>query len=446
MRVGNDNNGSKNRNAKGYKKYGKSESSGITEIPDDIPRKHINESKRRLARFIKRIDDKRSGAEKIKLTPLSGIITIILILAIVFVAADLSSGGFLSTVNGKVASVFSRRLSEKFSVSTDAHNVFDFKAFEKGYIIVTENGISYVNSSGNISARQQLSYSSPSVEINGGRALIYDRGNTSYTLERDKSVNSQMTAEGNITDAAVSRRDNYAIAVTDESYQSVLYGLNASGKIIYRWNCPDGYITDVAITDSGGKAAVTVLDSENAVLSSKLYILDFEYDTAYAEFDYTDETVIGAKFISGKKVQVITDKKVYLIKGKEQTAVYDYGSSDIVFGEIGSDKYTAVITTDYSHDDKYTLAIFSNGGGLKSEASLSGKVRGLSSSKKSVAVLFSDKIETYSKRGKLVGCTRDINYYDDIVLNGNYIYLLSSENVKKYPAYGSPVNEEEVSR
>ena len=302
--------------------------------------------------------------------------------------------------------------------------------------MLTENGISYVKKSGDISSGQQLTYSSPSMEINKDRVVVYDRGNTSYLLMRNENLYSQQKTDERIIDFALSEKDNYAVAVRDQNAKSVLYGMDAKGKVIFQWNCPHGYITDVSITSSGGKVAVTVINAENAVLDSTVYILDFEYDSAYAQFDYKNETVLGAKFLTNRKIQVVTDKNVYLISGKEQKVVYEYGTADICFSDF-SEKYTAVITKDYSHDDYYLLSLFSKTGKLRYSVGINGKVRGLSVSDKSVAVLFADKTETYSKWGKLVGSAENINHFDDIVLNGNYIYVLSADTVRKYPAYGN---------
>ena len=90
------------------------------------------------------------------------------------------------------------------------------------------------------------------------------------------------------------------------------------------------------------------------------------------------------------------------------------------------------------------LSLFSKTGKLKYSVDINGKVRGLSVSDKSVAVLFSDKTETYSKRGKLVGSAENINHFVDIVLNGNYIYVLSTDTVRKYPAYGNVSDSDAV--
>lgn len=407
----------------------------ITEIPDDTKDKRRDERKRKMARFIKQLDSKRmkNGA---KLSPLAYSIIIVLIFIFVYIVADVSSGGFIYTVNGRFVSFFTDSSSRNFSVETNADTIYDFESFGNGFVLLTENGISYIKKSGNVSSSQQLTYSSPSMEINDGRVVIYDRGNTSYLLMRNENVYSQQKTDDRIIDFALSENDNYAVAVRDQNAKSVLYGMDEKGKVIFQWNCPHGYITDVAITSSGGKVAVTVVNAENAVLGSTVYVLDFEYDSAYAQFDYKDETVLGTKFLTNRKIQVVTDKNVYLISGKNQKVVYEYETADICFSDF-SEKYTAVITKDYSHDDFYTLSLFSKSGRLRYSVPVSGKVRGLSVSEKSVAILFADKTETYSKRGKLVGSAENINHYDDIVLNGNYIYVLSSDSVKKFPAYGN---------
>lgn len=414
----------------------------ITEIPDDSKGKRKDERKRKIARLIKKIDSERIK-DTVNLSPVSCAVIIALIFVFVYVIADLSSGGFLYTANGRFVSFLTSSSSQNFSVETNADTIYDFESYGNGFVMLTENGITYVKKSGSVSSSQQLTYSSPSLEINDKRAVVYDRGNNSYLLMRNENIYSQQKTDDRIIDFALSSKDNYAIAVRDKNAKSVLYGMDEKGKVIFQWNCPHGYITDVIITSSGGKVAVTVLNAENAVLGSTVYILDFEYDSAYAQFDYKNETVLGTKFLTDKKIQVVTDKNVYLISGKNQKVVYEYGTADICFSDF-NDKYSAVITKDYSHDDYYLLSLFSKSGKLKYSVPVTGKVRGLSVSDKSVSVLFSDKTETYSKWGKLVGSADEINHFDDIVLNGNYIYVLSTDAVLRYPAYGKVADSEPV--
>lgn len=412
----------------------KNNDNGIIEI-EEI-RKNAQDRKIKAKRAAKKIssvkNDRKNPVPRSML-----IIGVIVILVLVYVIADLSSGGFLSTVNGKFVSVLTSDASEKFSVSTSAENVYAFSSYKNGYVILTENGISFIDSDGDETARQQLTYSNPSLEMSGNRIIVFDRGNTSYSLFRNEALYSQMATDDDIIDGAVSKRNNYALAVRDDNAKCILYGFDGNGKVIYQWNCPDGYIADVVINPSGSKVAVTVINAENAVLSSKIYVLDFEYDSAYAEFAYNEEIVIGSEFLSGRKIQVITDKNVYLVSGKNQEAVYSYGSADICCSSVSSSRYTAVITNDHTHDDYYTLTVFSGTGKLRYSVPLSGKIVDVSASDKSISVLFDSKTETYSNRGKLVGLTEDINYNDEIILNGNYIFVLSSESVRRFSAYGA---------
>lgn len=407
---------------------------GISVIPDDSARKRNDENKRRFARGIKKLsNNNKNGA---RLSTFAYILIIIVIFLTVFIVADVSSGGELYTVKGKFVSFLSGGVSSEETVALDADTVFDFKSYRNGYIILTDNGISYVNSNGKVSSSQQVTYSSPAVEVDDYRVMIFDRSNTSYLLMRNETLYSQQKTDSRIVDAAVSSNDNYAIVVTDSDAKSVLYGMDGRGKVIYQWNCPQGYISDVAITESGNKVAATVVNSVNAVLCATVYILDFEYDSEYAVFEYADETVLGTKFLSSRQLQVVTDKAVYKITAKEQEKVYEFSTSDICYSDF-SDSFTAVIINDYSSDDLYHLVVFGNNGKLKFTVPVEGKVRSLSVSDKGISVLFADKIETYSKRGKLVGYVNGINHYDDIVLNGNYLYVLSSDSVKRFPAYGN---------
>ena len=408
---------------------------GIIEL--DEVRKSLQDGKIKAQRAAKKLSSIRNEDRQ----PISRgvlVIGIIVILLLVYVIADLSSGGILSIANGKVVSALTKNSSERFSVATDADNVYAFRSYGNGYVMLTENGITCINSSGNVSSRQQLTYSNPAFDIKGNRILVFDRGSDSYSLFRNGSFNSQMSADSDIIDGAVSKKENYALAVRDKNAKCILYGFNASGKIIYQWNCPDGFILDIVMNNSGSKVAVTVVNSKNAVLSSRVYILDFEYDSAYAEFEYNEEIVIGTEFLTNKRVQVVTDKNVYLIRSRDQKAVYSYGSADICFSAVSSsDKLTAIITNDHSHDDYYTLSVFGAGGKLKYSVPVTGKVMDVAVTDKSVAVLFDNKTETYSKWGKLAGCTQDINYNDEIVMNGNYLFVLSSESVRRFSAYGS---------
>lgn len=388
----------------------------------------------------KKPNKKKSRINKNK-APFSNSILILIVVAIlllVYIVTSASSGGFVSTVNGKMVAALTKSSTQDFDYSVNADTVSAFSAYNNGFVILTEDGIEFVGSDGSMISRQQYSYGSPMLVQRENRFMVYNLGDSSYSLMKNTSLYSQQSVNDDIINAAISSKNNYVIAVRNgDSAKSILYGFNGNGKLIYQWNCSVGYISDVVMNDSGSKAVVTVVNSVNAVLCSTVYILDFEYDTEYAKFEYTDEMVIGTKFLSNKKIQVVTDKKVYLISSKKQDTVYEYGSADIYYTNIAEGKYTAVVTKSYTLDDSYILSIFNKFGKLKASVELSGEVCGLDSSSKSIAVLFKDKTETYSSNGKLVGSTTGLHLSDDIVINGNYLYVLSSDSVKKYTAYGN---------
>ena len=365
------------------------------------------------------------------------ILSVVAVFLLVFLIANASTGGFVSTVNGKMVAALTKNSVEAFNYETDSDKVHAFTDYDNGFCVLTDNGIEFIDASGMLSSRQQLSYSNSMLVQRKNRFMIFDRNKSSYSLMKYNALYSQQSVNEDILCAAISSKNNYAIAVRrDNSSKCTLYGFNASGKLIYQWNCVDGYIANVSMNNAGSKVAVTVVNAKNAVLCSSVYILDFEYDSEYALFEYDDETVIGTKFLSNRKIQVVTDKRVYLISAKDQQVVYEYDSSVISCSSVSDDDYTAIVTKSYVQDNSYILCVFNKFGKLKSSVELNGEVCGIDSSDKSIVVLFKDKTETYSSNGKLVGSVSGLHLCEDIIINGNYLYVLSSDSVKKYTAYG----------
>lgn len=406
----------------------------ITVIHSDNAQKHKESAKSVAIKFVKSVMKFKNKLSK-RASAAFLICISLIILVLLFVIADVASGGEVSAISSSMASVFRKGSAAKFYGTIDADTVFDFKSSYDGYVYLSENGVTYVSDKGDITARQQLTYSKPAIKLSGNKSLIFDRGGDVYSIFSNKSMTTQRNTDDTIIDGDISKRNNYTIAVRDKKSRSILYGFDEKGKVIYQWNCPNGYINNVIINKSGSTVAASIIDSENAVLTSKLYILDFDYETAYATFDFNDEIILKTVFLSDRKVFIVTDKAVYVTAGRDIKLMHEFGSEDIMFCESLDNSYTAVVTRDYSRDDSYRLLVYSKHGNQKGEAILSGKVRALSVSDKSICVLFDHKIETYSGRAKLVGRVLDVNHYDDIVLNGDYAYILSSNSVKKYPVY-----------
>ena len=98
---------------------------GITEIPDDSGRKRADEAKRKIARNIKRIDENRRG-NFAGFSPVACGIIIALIFILIYVVADISTGGFIYNANGRFVSLFADKTSDNFSVSINSDDVYEF--------------------------------------------------------------------------------------------------------------------------------------------------------------------------------------------------------------------------------------------------------------------------------------------------------------------------------
>jgi hypothetical protein len=109
------------------------------------------------------IRHKGNGA---RLSVLAYGIIIAIILILVYLIADIATGGFIYTANGRFQSIFDSSSSEDFNFELNANNVYSFDSYSDGFLLLTENGVSFVDKKGNLMSGQQLVYSKPACEHN----------------------------------------------------------------------------------------------------------------------------------------------------------------------------------------------------------------------------------------------------------------------------------------
>ena len=164
--------------------------SGITELPDDSGERRKTGIKRKISRAVKKSAVKHDGGYHVKksFSASSLIIIAAVLFVIIFAAANVNSGGVLATFNGQVSSFFSKKSAENFTYSFSAESVYGFASYDDGFALLTEDGIMYVDSSGEITAKQSLNYGDIAMDINGRKTMLFDRGGTSYSLLYNQSM------------------------------------------------------------------------------------------------------------------------------------------------------------------------------------------------------------------------------------------------------------------
>ena len=122
-----------------------------------------------------------------------------------------------------------------------------------------------------------------------------------------------------------------------------------------------GFVTNIAIRDNGSQVAFVAMNSKDARLQPKLYLMRVKDTEPYASFDLPGTQVLDIAY-RGSSLYVVGDSFVSVVNGDKletvlkngevQTVAYDYsGSGDLV-----------VAYSSYSNATQNTVARITAGG------------------------------------------------------------------------------------
>ena len=155
-----------------------------------------------------------------------------------------------------------------------------------------------------------------------------------------------------------------------------------------------GFVTNIAIRDNGSQVAFVAMNSKDARLQPKLYLMRVKDTEPYASFDLPGTQVLdiayrgGSLYVVGSSfVSVVNGDKLETVlkNGEVQTVAYDYSAS----GDL------VVAYSSYSNATQNTVARITAGGKVQKPFTVQGAIKDLSASGSRVAVLFADKIKIY---------------------------------------------------
>ena len=416
------------------------EESYIDEEPvDDEESDALKEKKKPSARKQKQ----RKSAKKPTANQMRPLFVLILAALVVYLIVSACTGGRVAAVTGNIAAFFSRSSTSKFSVPTTGDGVTGVKTNGRGFVMLTASELLYATAA-ETDAETEVSYGAPSLAKEDKYTLVYDRGGMGYAVYDDDCRQiCDETAEGQIISADIAEDGVVALAIQVSTTRTGVRAYETSGMEIYNWNLPEGFVSDLRMTPNGRRMFVSAVSNVDGSLTGTLYILDTDYNTEFNRLVFADQVIMDVKPLRHRKVLVITDQAVYIVdagvRGDANAMEKIYDISDRTLQLISPEEngMIAVITAGAIDKSDVQMLLFSERNGkLIDRVPLSGRVKSVSSSKYRVAVLFSDRVETYSGYGVMVGSTKIANRYSRVLQNGNFNYLISGDMVRKAAAYG----------
>lgn len=351
-------------------------------------------------------------ANKVKLSPNN-----ILLWAEGFIKSASASGTkFPSTIDGN-------------SVNTENLNLFGNKLFA-----VSDVSFSIFNKYGKEIRSEKHNMQNPILKTRGLRAILFDVGNKKYRIESaSKNLHSSST-DKNIVSCDIADDGSYAIVTESQNYLSELTAYNRQNTEKYKYYFSEHYICDISLNSAGNKCVACGISSENGIINSNIYILNFKSEKPENTFKIEDNIVNTVKHFSNGNILAIGDKCLSVINSRLGTIKnYFYDDKMLKFYSF-SDEYGLCCcftpSNDKNNDDQ--IIIIDTFGKDVTNISTKQNFKSISHSKNRIVALARDKILVYSLEGHFEGYMESKNIFRKIILaSDSKIYRLQEKTIDK---------------
>lgn len=324
----------------------------------------------------------------------------------------------------------------KFPSTIDGNsiNIENFQSFGNKLFAVSDLSFSILNKSGKEIRTEKHNMQNPILKTRGLRAILFDVGNKKYRIESTPKNLHMFSTDKNIVSCDIANDGSYAIVTESQNYLSELTAYNRQNTEKYKYYFSEHYICDVSLNSAGNKCVVCGISSENGVISSNIYMINFKSEKPENIFKIEDNMVNTVKHFDNGNILAIGDKYLSVINSRLGTIKnYHYEDKMLKFYSF-SDEYGLCCcftpSNDKNNDDQ--IVIVDTFGKDVTNISTKQNFKSISHSKNRIVALARDKILVYSLEGRFEGYMENKNIYRKIILaSDSKIYRLQEKTIDK---------------
>jgi len=158
----------------------------------------------------------------------------------------------------------------------------------------------------------QLKYQNPTMERGKNAVLLYDRGGVDICIINGymELMNTQLASP--IITASLAPSGAMAVVTDELGFRAAVTVYNSRQDRIFKWQTPDFYVLDAAVSSDESTAAAICLSAENgaAVHSLKIFDLSGKKDTVTVGI--RDDQVYSLSYGPDGEIIIITRNNVYI--------------------------------------------------------------------------------------------------------------------------------------
>ncbi|MBQ4310964.1 MAG: hypothetical protein II773_05185 [Oscillospiraceae bacterium] len=294
----------------------------------------------------------------------------------------------------------------KFPIAIEGGSDYQIKPMDDSFALIDDSHFRVYGTDGTMILEKQHAFSNPILTTSGKKALIYDLGGNSFSLESKHKTLYEKTTSQPILMADISS-DVAAVVTKSDKYLAQLDVYSSEGNNIFTYKSYDSRIVDVTFNSDSSGCVITTLSASGGIVRSGLICLDFSITDMKWRSQEVDTLAVATQFDDEGNIVIIGDDRC------------------VYFDPVGN------IIEEHEYNDELV---------------------DYSASKKLTAVLLkSNALRKYSLL--LVNstrCTEAVNVdlpesASHIFVNGDMVYIMTGKGICTYNNYGQEIDNEKLS-
>lgn len=318
-----------------------------------------------------------------------------------------------------------------FSIRYDPAVQTNIIAGQDGILIIDKTGMKeYINS--DIAVWQkELLLKNPIVVTENKRIVIGELKGKKIIVFNTKEQLWENEIDGSIEKLCINKEGYVGVIFTQTGYKNGFSLFSPKGEKLYTKLFANTILIDADIQDNGKNVAMIESDATGTFVDSVVSCLSENGEVICSSLE-TDTLMNGVNFFGSDVVAVGDLRIIKFNKNNEKTILDDFAGKKVSGVNIESDRIIKVFkNTDNLFADKAIIEITDINNKKKGTGAVSGVIKSVESTGKTIAVVLNDRIDFFDISGKYLSTKLVSGDYKDVELfnDGNYACIQTLDQI-----------------
>lgn len=240
--------------------------------------------------------------------------------------------------------------------------------FGSGMLEYTNEGVTYINSSGKVEWKSGIACTKPTAAVNGRYGAIADiSGKNLYVFDIAGEVTS-VSLPYSLVDLSVASQGS-VVVILENDETNFINCYSKSGEKIYEIQTTfskSGYPMDIDVSGDGEQLVASFIQIEGVTYKSRVVVYDFgtqgkqaSADRIIGEFEYADEIISKVKILDSKSAALYGTHTLATIKlGSAPSKRAEVNIDKKIHAVFSNKKYIGIIVENPEIEDAYELCVY----------------------------------------------------------------------------------------